>query len=58
MRVAPKVELSTEERGTVSAWVNGRKPPVRMAERARILMLADAGVEDTEISSRLSITPK
>ncbi|MBZ2183112.1 MAG: helix-turn-helix domain-containing protein [Bryobacter sp.] len=40
------------------AWANGRKTPVRMAERARILLLADAGVQDTEISSRLFVTPK
>jgi transposase len=58
MRVAPKVELSTEEKATLSAWANGRKTPVRMAERARILLLADAGAQDTEISSQLSITPK
>lgn len=31
MRVAPKVELSPEEKATLSAWANGRKTPVRMA---------------------------
>lgn len=58
MRVAPKVELTAEEKATLSAWVNGRKSPVRMVERARILLLAASGAQDTEISLQLSITPK
>lgn len=58
MRVAPKVELITEEKATLTAWVNGRKSPVRMVERARILLLAASGAQDTEISLQLAITPK
>ena len=58
MRVAPQVELTTDEKATLAAWATGRKTPVRMAERARILLLADSGAFDTEISSQLSITPK
>ena len=58
MRVAPQVELTTDEKATLAAWATGRKTPVRMAERARILLLADSGALDTEISSQLSITPK
>ncbi|MFN7542454.1 MAG: helix-turn-helix domain-containing protein [Acidobacteriota bacterium] len=31
---------------------------MRFAERARILLLANAGAQDTEIRSRLSLPPK
>ena len=57
MRVAPKIELTAEEKTTLSAWAQGRKIPVRMAERARILLLAADGKQDLDIASRLSITP-
>lgn len=57
MRVAPKIELTAEEKVTLTTWANGRKTPVRMAERARVLLLAAEGKRDLEIASELSITP-
>ena len=58
MRIAPKVELKVEDKTTLAAWANDRKIPVRMAERARILLLADEGKRDLDIASELSITPE
>ena len=58
MRIAPKIELTAEDKTTLAAWANGRKIPVRMAERARILLLADEGKRDLDIASELSITPE
>jgi transposase len=57
MRVAPKIELTAEEKTTLTTWAKGRKTPVRMAERARVLLLAAEGKRDLEIASELSITP-
>lgn len=57
MRVAPKIELTAEEKTTLTTWAKGRKTPVRMAERARVLLLAAEGKRDLDIASELSITP-
>lgn len=56
MRVAPKVELTKEQRSTLEAWANGRKTPVRLAERSRIVLFAAEGKRDIDIAAALSIT--
>ena len=56
MRVAPSVELTAEQRTTLLAWANGRKTPVRLAERSRIVLLAAEGKRDIDIGAALSIT--
>jgi transposase len=58
MRVAPKIELAAEEKSTLSEWANGRKTQVRIAERARILLMASEGKQDLAIAATLGITPK
>jgi transposase len=58
MRVAPPIELTSEETSALSAWAKGRKTPVRLAERARILLLAAEGNQDLDIAATLNITPK
>jgi DNA-binding CsgD family transcriptional regulator len=55
MRVAPPIELSAEQRTILEAWANGRKSQVRVAERARIVLLAADGKENWEIAVILSI---
>lgn len=42
MRVAPLVELDKAAREALEKWANGRKTPVRLAERARIVLMAKA----------------
>jgi transposase len=58
MRVAPKIELTAEQESTLSSWSNGRKTPVRLAERARVILLAAEGRQDIQIAAALAMTPK
>ena len=56
MRVAPGIELSDEQRTALEAWANGRKTPVRVAERARVVLLAAEGKQNLEIAETLAIS--
>jgi transposase len=58
MRVAPSIELDPANKAALEKWANGRKTAVRLAERARIVLLAGAGKQDLEIAAALGITPK
>jgi hypothetical protein len=58
MRVAPKIDLTSDESSVLERWANGRKTPVRLAERARIVLLASQGQQDLQIASELAVTPK
>jgi transposase len=58
MRVAAKVDLSAEQKEQLIAWSNAKKSPVRLVERARVVLLAAEGKQDLEIASILSVTPK
>ena len=58
MRVAPKIDLTEEEKTVLEKWTQGRKTAVRLAERARIVLLAAKGGQDLQIASQLKITPK
>jgi hypothetical protein len=46
LRVAPPIALSAEQRTTLEAWANGRKSQVRVAERARVVLLAAEGKQN------------
>ncbi len=39
MRIAAQVELSEAQRKQLETWTTGRKSPVRLAERARMILL-------------------
>lgn len=56
MRVAPRIELSDEQRAALEAWANGRKTPVRVAERARVVLLAAEGKQNLEIAETVTIS--
>jgi transposase len=56
MRVGPRVELTPEPRATLQEWANGRKTPVRLAERSRIVLMAAEGKRDIDIAAAISIT--
>jgi transposase len=58
MRIAPKIELTVEEKESLQQWSQGRKTPMRLVERARIVLLASEGRQDLQIAAKLSITPK
>jgi len=58
MRVAPKIELTAEEQETLNRWTRGRTVEVRLAQRARIVLLAAEGKENQEIAALLHVTPR
>ena len=53
MRVAPKIELSPEEKTILSKWSRGRSTPARLVLRAKVVLLAAEGVQSREIALRL-----
>ena len=55
MRIAAKVELSEAQREQLETWAKGRMVPVRLAERAKMILLAAQGKTDKEIGADLAI---
>ena len=58
MRVARPVVLSTEQRGMLESRARARSSPARSVERARIVLLAAAGMQDKQIAAKLRIMPE
>jgi transposase len=58
MRIAPAITLSPEQRTVLESQARSRSLPVRVAERARIVLFAASGQQDLEIAARMAITPK
>ena len=58
MRVAPKVDLSSEDRAALEHQARGRSLPARLVERSRIVLRAADGLQDREIAAELGITPE
>ena len=58
MRIAPAITLSPEERTGLESQARSRSLPVRVAERARIVLLAAAGQQDKEIAVVMAVTWK
>ncbi len=56
MRVAPKIELSSDETQKLEKLARGRRTPVRLAQRSAIVLLAAEGNENKEIASQLGIS--
>ena len=56
MRVAPKVNLSEEQRQTLHKLLKARLTEVRVAQRAAIVLAASTGLENIEIASELGVT--
>jgi transposase len=55
MRVARPVILTPEQQTRLQAAAEGRRVSVRLAERARIVLLAAEGLQDKQIAARLGI---
>jgi len=55
MRIAAKVELSEAQRKQLETWATRRTIPVRLAERAKMILLAAQGKTDKEIGADLAI---
>lgn len=57
MRRAARIELSPEERADLTALVQARTTPQRVAFRARIVLLASAGRTNRAIADELGTSP-
>ncbi len=57
MRVAEAVVLTGEQKTTLERWARGRSTPVRMMERAKMVLLAAEGMRNKEIALALGADP-
>ena len=57
-RVAPKLELSTEDRAHLEAIIAAPTSEQRQVVRAKILLLASAGLENKKIAKRLGVSSR
>jgi len=55
MRIAPVIELSEEEKKKLLRLSRARSSALRLQERAKIVLLADEGLENREIAERLEM---
>jgi transposase len=58
MRVARRVVLNADQREILESRARARSAPARSVERARIVLLAAAGLQDRQIAAQLKITPE
>ena len=58
MRVARPVVLSPEQRVVLEAQARARRASARSVERARIVLLAAAGLQNQDIAAQLQIMPE
>ena len=56
MRVARPVVLSPEQREMLESRARARSASARSVERARIVLMAGAGLQDKQIAAKLSIS--
>jgi len=56
VRVTPPIILSSAERVTLVAWARGKKFPLRLVQRARIVTMAADGVTSQDIARQLAIS--
>ncbi len=55
MRVAPEIVLTSEERAELTRLVRSKLTSVRLAQRARIVLLAAQGMQNKDIAVQLSV---
>ena len=55
-RVAAPITLSAEECATLDTWIRGRRLPLRLVERARIVRMAAAGKLNQEIAKEVGVS--
>jgi transposase len=56
MRIAPRVQVSHEQRRELESYARGRSTPARLVLRAKIVLLAAEGRENREIALELGVT--
>lgn len=55
MKVAQKIRIPEEDKEFFIKWSHGRSVPVRLMERAQIMLLAEKGLTNLEIAKELDI---
>lgn len=55
MRVAPKIDLSEEERQVLLKWSRGRSTPARLVQRAKIILMAAEEQQNKDIAKALGV---
>jgi len=58
MRTAPAILLDPEQRTALQRLARARSQPARVVERARIVLLAAAGLENKQMAQRMGIMPE
>ena len=58
MRAAPAILLNPEQTTALERLARARSEPARVVERARIVLLAAAGLENKQIAQRMGIMPE
>ena len=53
MRLAPKISFTDEQLTQLQSWAKSRTTAVRLAQRAKMILMAGAGAPDTEIAARV-----
>ena len=56
MRKAPPIVLSKEESAVLSTWTRGRTLPLRLVQRAKIVVMAAQGIPSQDIAQALSVS--
>jgi transposase len=54
--VAVRIELSDDERAQLEAWTRRRSSAQALAQRARVVLSAAAGLNNTEIAERVGVS--
>ncbi len=57
MKQAPQITLAEVDRATLTRWSRGRSTPVRLMQRAKIVLLAAEGKMNKDIAAELGINP-
>ena len=57
MRIAPKVTVTDQQRQTLERWARGRSTPVRLMQRAGIVLGAAEGQQNRTIAAELGLDP-
>ena len=57
MKSAPRIELTDSQRTLLTRWSRGRSTPVRLMQRAKIVLLAAEGKMNKAIAAELGIMP-
>jgi transposase len=55
MRIAPKIELTAQQRRDLQKLVSGRRTEVRVVTRARIVLAASRGMENQKIATEVGV---